>query len=577
MQDQKEEFARLETIYRRRLKKNPDDAEALHMLGVCAFQRNDLIDAYQFMQKAILLAPDNPEYHNNFGNLYKQLGKSEKAILHYQKAIELNPYYAISYNNIGSIYLKQNNLVKAQEYFEKAINLLPDLSDAHYNLASVLTKKGLLDSSIEQLDLILALYPKHSLAHHKKAQISYQQGKLISAIHHYQEFLKLEPYDINALHNLGSIFLKLHAPEKATRCFLRLVSLSADSENYYNLGTAYMEQEKHQEAAAYFKQALQSNPNYVDAHVNLGAIYLKLEDYPNAIKHYQEIMRQQPNNAEIAYILSAISNNGQNYKAAPHTYIQNLFDQYALHYEKHLTKILDSKIPELIYNAVIEVADNLKARHCYCKEVTIKQSRDLLDQKIDQIQEFPESPPIFDARDDETISQQRYDLKIKKYSWNILDLGCGTGLAGEKFRPLANKLIGIDLSEKMLAYAQQKKIYDELLLADIAEVIEKHRDLDLVIAADTLVYIGDLDQIFTQLALALKPDGLFVFTIEKTGNYPYALQNTARFAHHEKYLQDLSMKCHFGIILKQNIVLRKHRNGVIEGFLYVLRCNYCEF
>jgi predicted TPR repeat methyltransferase len=438
----------------------------------------------------------------------------------YQKALELNPYYYIAYNNMGCIYLRQNNLSKAQDFFEKAVNICPEFADARYNLANIFTKKCLFDDAIEQLDIILTLEPENSRAHHKKAQLSYQQEKFIPAMHHYQEFLKFEPNDIHALHNLGSIFLKLHDPEEAAKYFLRLLPLASDGENYFNLGIAYMEQEKHKEAVIYFEQALQAIPDYIEAHINLGAVYLKLEDYPSATKHYQEIMRLQPDNNEIAYILNAINNNKENYHAAPQAYIQNLFDQYAPHYEQHLMQILDSKIPSLIYDAVAEAAGHL--------------------------------------------------LKIEKHL-DILDLGCGTGLTGEKFSPYANQLIGIDLSEKMLTQARQKNIYSELLLADISQSINKYHDLDLVIAADTLVYIGDLDQIFDQLAIALKPDGIFAFTIEKTSHYPYELQNTARFAHNTEYLQNLSAKYHFDIILYKNIILRKHRNGVIEGLLYVLK------
>lgn len=520
MNNQKDALKQLEFAYKKALKENPNNAEALHILGICAYQRNDLVDAYEFMQQATLLAPNNPEYHNNFGNLYTKLNKTNEAIWHYQKAVELNPYYEIGYNNIGNIYLKQNNLSRAQKYFEQAINISPEFTDAYYNLANIFAKKCLFDEALEQLDFILAIEPENSRAHHKKAQLSYQQGKLVAAAHHYQEFLKIEPHDIHALHNLGSIFLQLHNPEEAAKCFLRLLSLSAGSENYFNLGIAYMEQGKHKEAALYFEQAIQANPDYIEARVNVGAVYLKMEDYGTASKHYQEIMRLQPDNSEIAYVLNAINNNSENYHAAPQAYIQNLFNQYAPNYEKHLTQILDSKIPELIYNTILETSGHL-----------LKMERNL----------------------------------------HILDLGCGTGLTGEKFAPYANKLIGIDLSEKMLAIAAQKNIYNELLLADISQSIDKYYDLDLVIAADTLVYIGDLEQIFTQLALSLKENGVFVFTIEKTAKYPYELQNTARFAHNSEYLQNLAAKYGFEIIHYKNIILRKHKNGVIEGLLYVFR------
>jgi len=45
---------------------------------------------------------------------------------------------------------------------------------------------------------------------------------------------------------------------------------------------------------------------------------------------------------------------------------------------------------------------------------------------------------------------------------NVIDLGCGTGLVGERFRDIAGKLIGIDVSINMIHKAKKKNIYDEL-------------------------------------------------------------------------------------------------------------------
>jgi len=517
MKFNKDQISFLEAHYKEELQKNPNDSKILSILGLCASQQDDLVDAYDFIQKAILLDPDNPKLHNNFGNVYNKLGKFELAIKHYQKAIQLNPYYGIAYNNIGTIYLKQNNISKAQFFLEKAINLLPQSTDPHYNLATIFSRKRLFDKALEQLDSILAIEPKNSRTLHMKAQILYQQENLNSALYYYQEFLKLEPYDTDALYNLGSIFLKLHNPQEAAKYFLRLIPLSSDSENYYNLGIAYMEQEKHQEAIIYFEQALHINPDYIEAHNNLGAIFLKLNDHSKASSHYKEVLRIDPKNIEASYILDAI-NDSHHYTTAPSIYIENLFNQYAPYYDQHLTKILDSKIPYLIHKAIIEI-----------------------------------------------ISE--------KHNLNILDLGCGTGLIGEKFHPIANTLIGIDLSEKMLEQAKQKNFYTELVLEDINNAIKKYNNIDLVIAADTLVYIGNLEQIFYHLTTTLKPNGMFAFTIETTSNYPYCLQKTARFAHDKKYIQDLSHKYNFDIILCNNIILRKHYNTNIEGLLYVLR-NY---
>src|SRR4029077_18883888 len=50
----------------------------------------------------------------------------------------------------------------------------------------------------------------------------------------------------------------------------------------------------------------------------------------------------------------------------------------------------------------------------------------------------------------------------------MLDLGCGTGLAGAALRPQVDWLVGVDLSPKMIEEARRKGVYDRLAVGDIA-------------------------------------------------------------------------------------------------------------
>jgi predicted TPR repeat methyltransferase len=516
MKNQKQySFQEIEEHYRELIKKEPENAEAFHVIGVCAVQRGDLVDGYEFMQKAEAMSLNTQEFYNNFGNLYNKLHKKDEAIRCYKKALELDPEYILAYNNMGNIYLKQGNLAQARTNFEIAIKIMPNYLDARYNLTTVLLKQNLTSEALQQLDILLEINPQHAKAHHRKAQTLYQLDNLSSAIYHYQKYLELKPNDTDALHNLGTIFLRLGEPQKAIKYFLRIIPLSSDSENFYNLGVAYMQQNWHKEAIMYFEQTLNLNPDNIDALTNIAAVYLKLEDYQGAAKYFHEILRLKPNDPEATFMLSAISKANKEFETAPNLYIQNLFDSYAPNYEQHLS-LLEYTIPDLILNILSE---NSKSKN----------------------------------------------------NWNILDLGCGTGLIGEKLRPLAQKLIGIDLSEKMLAVAKQKNIYDELISGDINETINQYSELDLIVAAETLVYTGNLDKIFAQSNAALKSNGLFVFTIEKTAKYPYELQKSARFAHAKKYIEKLNKKYNFKILSNQNVNLRKHHNEKLEGHIYVLK------
>jgi predicted TPR repeat methyltransferase len=118
----------------------------------------------------------------------------------------------------------------------------------------------------------------------------------------------------------------------------------------------------------------------------------------------------------------------------------------------------------------------------------------------------------------------------------ILDLGCGTGLAGEAFRDRSKRLCGVDLSPKMMAGARNKGIYDALICGDIESVREGSL-FDLAIAADTLVYLGDFSAVLDNVCAQLKPEGFFLFTVERSDEPEYALGPKRRWRHSEAYLR----------------------------------------
>src|SRR6202012_4484032 len=77
----------------------------------------------------------------------------------------------------------------------------------------------------------------------------------------------------------------------------------------------------------------------------------------------------------------------------------------------------------------------------------------------------------------------------------ILDLGCGTGLCGPLLRPWAARLVGVDLSPKMLSKAAARGVYDQLNCAELTQwLAEEAQPFDVIVCADVLCYFGDLAQ-----------------------------------------------------------------------------------
>jgi predicted TPR repeat methyltransferase len=131
--------------------------------------------------------------------------------------------------------------------------------------------------------------------------------------------------------------------------------------------------------------------------------------------------------------------------------------------------------------------------------------------------------------------------------------------------------VGVDLSENMLAVAAEKNIYTELVQSDIATFLNQQAQaFNLIIAADALVYIGDLATIFTGAATTLVPGGWFAFNTEITDQPDYTMNQSGRFSHQKKYIDGLAQQQHFKIVYYQKTVTRQQNNEPVYGHLYVL-------
>jgi len=125
---------------------------------------------------------------------------------------------------------------------------------------------------------------------------------------------------------------------------------------------------------------------------------------------------------------------------------------------------------------------------------------------------------------------------------DVLDAGCGTGLCGPLVAPYARHLIGVDLSEGMLVHAKEKNVYHALVKAELTDYLRDNSEaFDLIVAADTLVYFGDLEGVLVAAARALRPNGLLVFTLEHAeggeADVDYRLELHGRYSHAGAYVE----------------------------------------
>jgi predicted TPR repeat methyltransferase len=155
---------------------------------------------------------------------------------------------------------------------------------------------------------------------------------------------------------------------------------------------------------------------------------------------------------------------------------------------------------------------------------------------------------------------------------DVLDAGCGTGLCAPWLRPIARHLVGVDLSPNMLERARGRRLYDALVEGDLVAVLARAPAAwDVVIAADVLIYLGDLAPLVTALAGALRESGRFAFSIEDlAGDRDWDLKPGGRFAHSSSYVRRVFGR-RFNEARRMEIGLRKEGGTYVHGKLFVLQ------
>jgi predicted TPR repeat methyltransferase len=539
-------------IYEYILSIQSEHIETIHALGLLASELQQWETAIVWIQHALSIQPNSARFHLHLANVFKNSNQLEFALTHYQTALHLQPHYAEVHNNLAGLFYKQNRLNEARLHYAQAIDLKSDYLEAHFNLGLVFLAQEEINAAVTQFKNVLSLHPNSIQGHWQLANIYWQDQDLEKVHYHYQKILALKPDSVELLNNLAALMLKKEQPgiaidylkralaidpkHKIARNNLAAILLQSnqlkeaiwhyslylnlmplDTEALFNRAYSLMLVGQLNEAIQDLKKILTIDDKHIDTHCNLAAIYLKQNDRVTSLIHYQTILNLSNNHPIANYMVSALTQQSIP-DCAPLEYIKNLFDNYALHFDTHLQNNLQYRTPELLRK---------------------------------QLNPF---------------------LKEKKY--NLLDLGCGTGLSAQCFIDIAKKITGIDISCNMLIKAKEKGCYDSLIEKDILNGISELKEyFELILCIDTLVYFGNLNEFFSKIILCLAEKGLLAFSIELGDETisSYTLQTNGRYQHAEIYVKELAENNRLKLLKYTSVVGRQQNNEAIKTGLFIFQ------
>jgi len=284
-----------EHLYRQILAHQPRHADALHLLGVIAYQfgRNDV--AVDLIRQCLELKPRYPEAHNNLGNALRSKGQLPEAIAAYRQAIALNPRFPDAYNNLGIALNVKGQSDEAITAFRQALSLNSSFPDAHNNLGIALNGSGQLEQAIVAYRQALALKPNFPEAYHNLGLALHRIGQLDEAIAALRQALALDPRLPDVYNHLGQALREQGRLDEAIATFRQAVALKPDLPEAFNgLGIALRDQGHLDQAIAACRQAIALKPHYPEAYGNLGNALRDTGHLDDAIAAYRHAIALNP-------------------------------------------------------------------------------------------------------------------------------------------------------------------------------------------------------------------------------------------------------------------------------------------
>ena len=286
-------------MYKQVLRSNPDNPDALYLLGMLAHQAGSNEAAAEIINRAIRISPNNPAVHNVMGSIFNALKKMDNAVRCYQRALELKPDDADIYYNMGNALSDQGKMEEAITCYKKAILLRPDYAYAHYNLGDVFKHQNKFDEAEACYRKAIALKPDYAEAHNNLGSTLMSQGRQEETMASYKRALELKPDYVKAHCNMGFALFCLEQYDPAEQHFETAFRLSPDYPDAH-VGAAMLHQKKYQqlpEAEQAAKKAIALGYAKPDVHTLLGKIYVEMGKPEQASESYGKALALDANDS----------------------------------------------------------------------------------------------------------------------------------------------------------------------------------------------------------------------------------------------------------------------------------------
>jgi tetratricopeptide (TPR) repeat protein len=333
-----------EQIYREILDREPDNADALCLLGALVGQSGQKDLALLYVTRARGGDPAHPKSLCHLGTAYEAIGRLDQASLSYREALLLKPDFAEAYYHLGTVLHKSGTFEEAANCYREALKVQPDYPEADGRLGFLLLRQQRFEEALLCFRRAVAQRPEWPEAQLNLGVALARQGQLEEAANAFRSALRLKPdwaearrnlelatrqqrrsiapsrtstvepaspvapakaparpveAEPEALHQKGLSLLHQGKAEEAANCFRQALARKPQwPEALHNLANALRDGGRYDESSAFYREALRLKPEFAEAHHSFGLALAAQRKFAEAEAHYRESLRLKPQFAE---------------------------------------------------------------------------------------------------------------------------------------------------------------------------------------------------------------------------------------------------------------------------------------
>ncbi|NOT40498.1 MAG: tetratricopeptide repeat protein [Alphaproteobacteria bacterium] len=293
--------------------RDPDNADALNLLGIALAQAQNFPAAVDAMQRAIAAAPQHSGAHMNFGGVLKRIGRLGEAAVAFDNAAALRPDAPVpALRQLASVLIDLGRGEEAAACCTRILALVPQDAIALNDRGLAQLDLGRAEAAMADFDAAVGVNPRFAAALGNRGLALMQLGRTDDALAACDTALALEPQNPGLHRTKAHVLLAADRPADAFAAIDSAIALGLQDATTWTLrGEALKRAGRNMEALANFHQALQADPAHWDALIAAGMVCLESDKFTEAADAFSRAANARPNEA-LAYYGRARAARGLN-------------------------------------------------------------------------------------------------------------------------------------------------------------------------------------------------------------------------------------------------------------------------